>query len=138
MTSTSDNQGHTDPPVEPAGGNEGKRSISYHQRIVFVSGLLATMGLVFGLALAAGPFTRVKSRLEVKEIFATVCLFSAYGFASGFTVMCLFAPREFLNGAAGQKWMRMIGTKSVLMARVVCLIAIAALVGVGYFAIFGK
>jgi hypothetical protein len=55
---------------------------------------------------------------------------------------CLFAPREFLTGPVGQKWMKLIGTKSVLVARIVCLIfgliVAAPFVAIGMSITWGK
>ena len=46
----------------------------------------------------------------------------------GVSVCCAFAPRRFLEGPEGTKWMELIGTKNVLTARFVCG-ALAAIIG---------
>jgi hypothetical protein len=33
---------------------------------------------------------------------------------------CLFAPHDFLTGPVGKRWMKLIGTKSVPVARLAC------------------
>ena len=52
----------------------------------------------------------------------TPLMFAVEGMVFGVSVACLFAPREFLTGPVGQKWMRLIGTESIVAARIVCLL----------------
>ena len=57
-------------------------------------------------------------------------MFGAVGLVFGVAVACLFAPSSFLTSSVGQKWMKLIGTKSVLAARIVCLILALLIAGV--------
>ncbi len=47
-------------------------------------------------------------------------LFGVGGAFFGIAIACLFAPRDFLAGLVGRKWMKLIGTENILVARIVC------------------
>jgi len=51
------------------------------------------------------------------------------GIILGISLSCACAPREFLSGPSGRKWMSLIGTQNLLVARAVCLAL--ALIGGG-------
>lgn len=67
---------------------------------------------------------------EGAEILLAPVLFGAAGLLFGAAVACAFAPRSFLTGPAGRKWMKLIGTRNVLAARIVCLVLALILGGV--------
>ena len=67
---------------------------------------------------------------ETKIILMAPFLAGIIGILEGVAVTCLFAPRAFLVGPVGQKWMSLIGTKSVLGARITCAVLILAVPGV--------
>lgn len=64
----------------------------------------------------------------IRLLFSPI-MFGVGGYMAGVAVVCLFAPREFLTGPVGKPWMKTIGTKSVTVMRIMCvLIGLFALV----------
>jgi hypothetical protein len=54
----------------------------------------------------------------------------------GLLLTCGCAPSDFLGGPLGGRWMRLVGTRSVLKGRMVCFtlaIIVAALLGLGSY-----
>jgi hypothetical protein len=101
---------------------EAKRHAGYHKRIVFVGACFAGVGLVLGLITSVLMASAAKSGSEIKGILLTPVLYGAGGFVFGMAIMCLVAPRAFLTGPVGAPWMKLIGTRSVLAARITCLL----------------
>ena len=121
---------------------ESRHHAKYHKRIVFVGGCFAAVGVVLGLITSAVVASDVKSGRDIRGIVLAPVTFGAGGFVFGMAVMCLVAPREFLNGPVGAPWMKLIGTKNVLAARIVCLlfglVVTAPLVGIGLLIALNK
>jgi len=110
-------------------GPETPRHVSFHRRIVAVAILLGLVGAAFGvwlIVVAAGENTAAK---DATKILLAPLVFAAAGLVFGVSVTCLFAPRSFLTGPVGQKWMQLIGTQSTAVARVVCLLFTMLLLG---------
>jgi hypothetical protein len=63
--------------------------------------------------------------------------FGIAGFAFGTSLACAAAPRSFLAGPAGRPWMKLIGTKSVAVARAVCLLLALGLAALATFLVVG-
>jgi hypothetical protein len=107
----------------------------YHRKIVFVAGFLAFLGSLLGVIISGMMANDAKSGKDVKGIILVPLLFGAAGFMSGMAMMCLVAPRTFLTGPIGRQWMKLIGTESVVVARITCLlfgsVVTAPLVGLG-------
>lgn len=98
-------------------GEQAGAAARYHKRIVIaaaVCGLVAAVGGTIALTLEP-PRGR-----DTILIFAGPAIFGSMGILIGVAGAALFAPREFLTGPLGRKWMALIGTRSVLVARIVC------------------
>ncbi len=110
---------------------------SYHRRIVQVSCIFGVLGAMAGIALS---ISTALNEENARGVLLGPFLFGAAGLLFGVAVACLFAPRKFLTGPMGDKWMKLIGTKNVLAARIVCLIfgliIVAPLVGFGLLFMF--
>ena len=93
----------------------------YHRRIVAV-GIVCTIGAgvlgTIGLVLEGAPSGRTE---DLRTWAAFPLVFAAMSMFFGVSVSCLFAPRAFLTSPAGRKWLRLIGTENILVARAVCL-----------------
>ena len=102
---------------------------------MWTAGLAGALGAAGGLAFAVAAG-------EGPNGLMAPPLFGAAGLLVGSAAACLFAPRAFLTGPLGEKWMRLIGTRSVAVARGVCLalaLAVTApVVGLGALIAFGK
>jgi hypothetical protein len=112
--------------LEQSGDNR-PRHAAYHKRIVKLAIIFGIVGAVgTGIAVlfvAAGP----RAGRDLKMIILAPVLFGIGGAFFGTAIACLIAPRDFLEGPVGQKWMKLIGTRNVLVARIVCILV--ALVG---------
>ncbi len=95
---------------------------AYHRRIVRVGGAFAVIGVSVGVFSSAVLVIRGGFGIGIGAILVTPPAYGAGGFLYGMAVACLFAPRAYLAGPAGQRWMRLIGTESVAVARVVCFL----------------
>jgi hypothetical protein len=84
----------------------------------------------------------VKSGNDIRGIILAPIMYGAGGFFFGMAIMCLVAPRAFLTGPVGAPWMKLIGTKNVLVARIACLlfglVVTLPLVGIGLLIAFAK
>ena len=112
-------------------GDDGPRHSSFHRRIVALGALLGVIGAGLGVAMIAN-IDRAPGRDRTRILLAPL-VFAAMGTIFGAAVACLFAPRGFLAGPVGRKWMQLIGTESVAAARVVCflfMLLFAAILGV--------
>lgn len=106
-------------------GDLAPAHIRQHRRIVLLGGALGLVGLGAGIALAFFSMGPGGARREGKAIMLAPALFAAAGVLFGVAAGCLFAPTAFLAGPVGQKWMRLVGTRSVLFARLVCLVLLS-------------
>jgi hypothetical protein len=130
----------------PAAGNsadvEVQRYARYHKRIVFVGGCFAALGAVLGLITSVLMASEVKSGRDIRGVILAPLLYGAGGFVFGMAIMCLFAPRAFLTGPVGAPWMKLIGTRNVLVARITCLllglVVTLPLVGLGLLLALSK
>jgi hypothetical protein len=125
-------------PAEP----EARRHANYHKQIVFVGGCFAALGVVVGLLTAAAAASDAKSGGDGRGIILAPVMFGAGGFVFGMAIMCLVAARAFLTGPVGAPWMKLIGTKDVLVARIACLlfglVVTVPLAGIGLLIAFMK
>jgi hypothetical protein len=107
---------------------------SFHRRIVVVSSLFGSVGVGLGVGidvLAQQEGTEGKEGAFVYMAIVFPLALAAAGLLFGVAATCAFAPRDFLAGPVGRKWMRLIGTKSIAAARLVCL---AVVLGVSLIA----
>lgn len=112
-------------------GVDAARHASFHRRIVRSAVIAGCLGAGLGISLiAVGARTDNKDTRSVPanrsdnsgaSVLLAPLLFAAMGIVFGTATGCLFAPRAFLEGPGGQRWMRLIGTQSILVARIVCL-----------------
>lgn len=122
-------------------GADGDRHTTYHRRIVWTAGLAgaagAAGGLAFTIAALQGPPTPDGAKVWLGPV-----MFGAAGLLVGAAVACALAPRAFLTGPIGEKWMRLIGTRSVPVARGVCLavalVVTLPIIGLGVLIAVGK
>jgi len=110
-----------------AAGAAGGRHADYHKRVFLVGCVVGALGLALGLALIALGIAREGLSIQAVVDIPKALAFGAYGFLLGMAVMCLFAPKEFLAGPVGRKWLNVVGTHNMRTARIVCLISILAI-----------
>lgn len=110
-------------------GSEAPRHASFHRRIVTVSVIFGLMGAALGVGMIFIAVGQDAALDDGAEILLAPLVFAAAGLVFGVSVACLFAPRSFLTGPVGQKWMKLIGTESTAVARVVCLLFTMLLLG---------
>ena len=121
---------------------DAARHARYHRKIVFVGGCFAALGVVLGLLTSVVVASDAKSGKDIKGVILAPVMYGAGGFVFGMALMCLVAPRAFLTGPVGRPWMKLIGTKSVAVARIACLlfglVVTAPLVGIGLLIALSK
>jgi hypothetical protein len=69
------------------------------------------------------------SARETQMVLVTPLIFTIGGIAGGLALALLLAPSEFFDGSAGEKWLKLVGTRNIGTARLVCLLIV--LVGFG-------
>lgn len=89
-----------------------------YQHIVIAAGglwgvIMALISLVILVCYAKPQAFRLGYLLSPAILFMI-------GAIAGVSVTCTVAPRSFLSGPAGRKWMKLIGTERVVVARLVC------------------
>ncbi len=131
-----------DPSAIEQAGETGQHHANYHKKIVLISCVCGAVGVLGGLALSYFTAADAQTGRDFRVVIMGPILFGAAGLLLGVALACLFAPREFLTGPLGQKWMTLIGTSNVFVARIVCLILglmiVAPFVGVALLLAFGK
>jgi ABC-type Fe3+ transport system permease subunit len=128
--------------LEEAGENAPKHA-SFHRVIVAVSCVCGVIGGCLGVALVIGYVLLLQSepgrRFDFRILLVPLAL-AAFGHFLGVAMACAFAPQTFLTGPLGRKWMKLIGTKSPLLARIVCfllpMLTIAIVAGVACLIVF--
>jgi hypothetical protein len=126
-----------------ATGTAGEKHATYHRQIVLTGAACGVLGLVPAGILMTAMSNEAGGELSVHDLAALIAVplgAVAVGFCLGVALACLFAPASFLTGPVGRKWMRFIGARSVLSARVVCFFVVLVLglvpVIVGLIALF--
>jgi len=108
---------------------EGRR---IHWRIIILGFVIGILGAAL---LPVVELTRGPNRPQ-EEWYGTAKLAVFFGFASyfaGIATGCLIAPASFYAAPVGQRWLKLVGTKSVARARLVCLVLILLVVGMATF-----
>jgi hypothetical protein len=104
---------------------------------VFVGSCFAVVGVVLGLITSVALLSGRVAGPSLRGIVLAPVMYGVGGFVFGMALMCLVAPRAFLTGPVGQPWMKLIGTNSVPVARIACLlfglIVAAPVVAIGLF-----
>src|SRR5215471_3210705 len=113
--------------TEEAGGQEGTAA-RYHGRVVRVA---CACGVVFAVAAPIGLLMESRGLRpgELTMVLTSPLMGGIGGLIFGVAAACLLAPHEFLTGPVGRKWMTLIGTKSVVVARLVCAIIVLMVAG---------
>lgn len=108
--------------------DDGFDHARYQKRMKRVATVAAVVGAVLGVLVVAALLLTGRIDKVIRLLFSPI-LFAGSGYMTGVAAVCLFAPRPFLTGPVGRPWMKMIGTKSVVVMRVMCgLIGVFALV----------
>lgn len=113
-------------------GVDRDRCLLWHRRVV---GISLSFGALAGLAILAvliiAPYVSTHQPTEPSKIFYLYFLcppiFFLAGCVYGATFSCLIAPRDFLLGPLGRKWMGFVGTANIYVAKVVCVIVLAGM-----------
>ena len=128
-------------------GVDRERYLLWHRRFVRVATTFAILAgaailVVVIYALATEPQNRpTLGKIggndppgAFKMVFAAIigppCGF-VFGWIFGATLACLIAPRDFLLGPVGRRWMGFVGTSNIYVAKVVCVIVVAGMLFVG-------
>jgi hypothetical protein len=111
--------------LEEAGGIESPAA-RYHTRVVIAA---AVCGVIVSIAGTVGAVMEKGSKNDLKMLLLAPLIFGIAGILLGVAGTCLMAPNEFLTGPVGRKWMALIGTKSVLVARIACGILVVIVLG---------
>jgi hypothetical protein len=132
---------HTASSSPPAadGDDEARRHAAWHRRIARAGYCGAPLGLALGVALSC--FFLKYGGQGAKKPWGPILLvppaFAIAGFAFGVSLACAVAPRSFLAGPAGRRWMKLIGTKSVAAARAACVLLALGLAALAAFIVTG-
>jgi hypothetical protein len=107
-------------------GPQAQRGLAFHRWIVRISGGFGVLGLLSGIFLWVPELTReVQGKEQDREITAYVAaplMIAIAGILFGFALTCLFAPSSSFLSPVGRRLLKIAGTDSVLLARVVCLV----------------
>ena len=117
-----------DEAVSEESGPDAPRQIAFHRRVVVVSVLFGLLGAACGVGMILLALAENEGDGGGAEFLLAPLLFGAAGLLFGAAVACALAPRSFLTGPAGRKWMQLIGTQNVLVARIVCFL-LALIIG---------
>ena len=117
---------------ETAGDPDAAKNLATHRRIVWISALGGVVGLLSGIFLWIPELLREDpNSASNKGILAYVLMpmvITITGTVFGFSLCCLIASRRYFLSPMGQRVMKLTGTSSVIVARLVSLI-VAALAG---------
>ena len=111
-----------DPEALREAGDSAPHQLGYHRRIIAMSGFGAVVGAIAGIVMSVLMSGTPQAERDLKLLLLFPIIVAVVGTLIGTSISCLIAPEEFLRGPVGSKWMQLIGTKSVLVARIVCLI----------------
>jgi hypothetical protein len=124
--------------LDEVGGIESQAS-RYHTRVIIAA---AVCGVIVSIAGTVGALMEKGSEKDLKILLTAPLLFGVAGILLGVAGTCLVAPNEFLAGPIGRKWMALIGTKNVFIARIVCgilvMIFLGAIIALAMKAAFGQ
>jgi hypothetical protein len=121
--------------LREAGADAGRHH-AYHRRIVWISVL---SGLFVGAVGCTNLWNEIfragesQTLHDWKLIYLSPLLFGAAGLLLGAAAGCAFAPRAFLNGPIGRRWIRLAGVRSTAGARVVFATVALVIAGVVTF-----
>lgn len=113
--------------------SEAQRIVAYHRRIVRASVGCGVIGPLSGLftgipeLIQEGGAKTVSDRIPAYLLLPAISAIA--GILFGFSLGCLFASRDYLKAPLGQRLMKIMGTNSVIVARLVSLIVAALSLG---------
>jgi hypothetical protein len=111
-------------------GMDRDRYVRCHKRFIIISWACAVLVGIGALSLGLYGALTEGSKLKGKDVYAIFLspfLGVAVGCMLGATFACMIAPSDFLRGPLGRKWQDFIGTRNVLLSRIVCFIAFVIL-----------
>ena len=110
------------PEPEPSFPGDEERDARIAARIARTTRYGTITGAAIGLvgAVAIVFFGDPKAR-DVRGLLMAPISMGGAGFFLGLAVACLFAPDSFLAGPVGRPYMEKIGTRSITVARLACL-----------------
>lgn len=117
-----------DPAALDDAGESSQMAARYHKRIVIVA---IASGVATAVAGTIACALDTNSAKEARMLFFAPFIFGTMGIIFGVAAACLFSPRAFLEGPVGSKWMGLIGTRNILVARIVCGILAALPIAFG-------
>jgi len=117
-----------DPDAVKRAGQWAADDEAVQRRVVWTAVLFGIIATLFYISMLAWQLTDDGMvHVTWEEIIFGPPLAFWIGVFTGFPSALAFAPERFLRGPFGEKWMRLIGVRSVLVARLVCLIVFAAI-----------
>lgn len=102
----------------------------YSRVMFFITWSCAIVGAIAGtglILLAASQGERVQKN----ALLLAPGIFGSLAYSVGIAFAFLFAPTDYLESESGQKWLKLVGTKTIPSARVVC--GILATLALGLF-----
>lgn len=111
-----------DPELLKQEGPSARQHQTYHRLIVWISlatGVIVDMICVPLLASESSGDSQAIGLRDLRLYAFSPLLFGAMGVLLGASAACAVAPRAFLTGPIGERWLRLAGVNSVGLARVV-------------------
>ena len=118
------------------GGRLDPAHVTIHKIVVGVGLAFGALGALAALALAAGCAMAALSAKNARSgaetlIGIPVCLLIPPGcYFIGTSLALAFTPTRFLRGPIGQKWLKVAGVKSPILARLLFILIPALAVGI--------
>jgi hypothetical protein len=102
------------------------QDVAYHKRLVRLAGSFGVTGLLVGIFAWVPELQReVRGDMSGSRFMAYLIapiMGLIGGILFGVSMACLFAPARFFESSLGERLMRLVGTKSVVLARIVSMI----------------
>jgi hypothetical protein len=106
-------------------GTDAPRHQTYH-RVIVVCGILgAVLGLIGGIIGAVASSKSPPAGGTPDDAFVITLLpvfMAAAGLLAGAAWAAVFSPQAFLTGPLGSKWLKLVGTRNVAVARTISLV----------------
>ena len=120
------------------GGRYDPAHIRIHKIVVGVGLAVGALGVLVALGLAACCAMIVLTGKNLRGSYVAttllgipVSLLIPPGlYFIGTSIGLVFTPNRFLRGPIGQKWLEIAGVKSPILARVLCILIVAIVVGI--------
>ena len=116
-------------------GADASRDVSIHKRIVAAGIVFGLLGAASGVAMIVLAAKTGRNHKEEESFLLAPLIFAVMGCLLGPAAAITFVPTRFLTSPVGQRWMRLVGTESVVAARIICSIFLVLLVAI--VAVFG-